>query len=99
MNFFLRYLVSLGFDNWIGDPSSPLNGFSWRRGTEGDTEGILLWSEPFVIPLSNPSGDSTEVAIVLMDTQGVFSRGLSLKESVTVFALSTLLSSIQGLHL
>jgi atlastin len=99
LNFFLRYLKNWGSDNWIGNQSSPLNGFKWRKGTEGITEGILLWSEPFVVPLLNPSGESNEVAIVLMDTQGMFSRGLPLKESITVFALSTLLSSVQGLHL
>jgi len=86
-------------ENWIGNRSSPLKGFSWHRGAKADTEGILLWSEPFVVTLPNRGGDSTEVAIVLMDTQGVFSRGSSMKESAVVFALSILLSSVQSLHL
>ena len=41
--------------DWLGDDQSPLEGFPWRGGTERETTGILMWSEPFEIKL--PNGD------------------------------------------
>lgn len=68
-----------------------LIGFSWRGGSERDTTGILMWSEPFVIRL--PLGK--EIAVLLMDTQGAFDSEYTVRDSATVFALSTMTSSIQ----
>jgi len=93
LNFFLRYLQSgCGAIDWIGDGSTPLKGFSWRGGSERDTTGILMWSEPFIFKLDN----GKDVAIVLMDTQGAFDSEYTVRDSATVFALSTMTSSIQG---
>lgn len=50
-----------------------------------------MWSEPFVIRL--PLGK--EVAVLLMDTQGAFDSEYTVRDSATVFALSTMTSSIQ----
>ena len=36
-----------GGEEWLGDDDSPLEGFTWRGGSERETTGILLWSEPF----------------------------------------------------
>lgn len=36
-----------GSPDWLGSDESPLEGFTWRGGSERDTTGILLWSEPF----------------------------------------------------
>jgi atlastin len=95
LNFFLRYLQSgCGAIDWIGDGMTPLKGFSWRGGSERDTTGILMWSEPFVVKLDNGS----DVAIVLMDTQGAFDSEYTVRDSATVFALSTMTSSIQGFN-
>ncbi|XP_054715611.1 atlastin-2-like [Uloborus diversus] len=91
LNFMLRYLNAQGDEDWLGDESAPLTGFSWRGGSERDTTGILLWNKVFNITL--PSGE--EVAILLMDTQGAFDSSSTVKECATVFALSTMLSSIQ----
>ena len=41
--------------DWIGTDDAPLDGFSWRGGSERDTTGILLWSEVFLTDL--PSGE------------------------------------------
>ncbi|CAG2117727.1 unnamed protein product, partial [Medioppia subpectinata] len=97
LNFFLRYLQSgCGTtDDWLGSTDTPLKGFSWRGGSERDTTGILMWSEPFVIKLD----DGQEVAIVLMDTQGAFDSEYTVRDSATVFALSTMTSSIQVFNL
>ena len=45
-------------------------GFKWRGGDERMTTGICLWSRPFMIPL--PGGDGERLAVLLMDTQGMF---------------------------
>lgn len=77
--------------HWIGSDDKPLDGFSWRGGSERDTTGILMWSEVFKATLEN----GEKVAIVLLDTQGTFDSESTVKDCATVFALSTMLSSIQ----
>ncbi|GIY07469.1 atlastin-2 [Caerostris extrusa] len=95
LNFMLRYLESQGQSDWLGDEQEPLKGFSWRGGSERDTTGILIWNKVF--PLTLPSGE--EIAVLLMDTQGAFDSNSTVKECATVFALSTMLSSIQVYNL
>lgn len=89
----LRYLNKAPKDgaNWLGASDEALTGFSWRGGKERETTGIWMWSRPFIRAL--PSGE--EVAVLLMDTQGTFDNETSMKGNCTVFALSTLLSSVQ----
>ncbi|XP_065207999.1 atlastin-3-like [Planococcus citri] len=98
LGFFLRYMNYFkqtgGRDSnssWLGDENTPLKGFSWRGGSKRDTTGILMWSEVFCVTL--PTGE--EVAVIFLDTQGTFDSKSTLQECVTVFALSTMLSSIQ----
>ena len=40
-------------DDWMGPENVPLEGFSWRGGSERDTTGILMWSEIFLATLPN----------------------------------------------
>lgn len=75
----------------MGSDDKPLEGFSWRGGSERDTTGILMWSEVFKATLEN----GEKVAIILLDTQGTFDSESTVKDCATVFALSTMLSSIQ----
>jgi len=91
LDFFLRYLNSKGALQWMGDPNVPLKGFPWKGGSERDTSGILMWNEPFDVTL--PSGE--KAVVLLMDTQGAFDSQSTVKDCATVFALSTLLSSVQ----
>lgn len=95
LNFFLRYLNNLnngvGSSDWMGPKDKPLEGFNWRGGSERTTSGILMWSEPYFI--SKPNGE--KICILLMDTQGAFDSMSTVKECATVFALSTMLSSVQ----
>lgn len=91
LDFFLRYMKSQGSNDWIGTDDAPLDGFSWRGGSERDTTGILIWSEVFLTDL--PNGE--KVAVLLMDTQGAFDSESTVRECATVFALSTMLSSVQ----
>ncbi|KAK3919829.1 Atlastin [Frankliniella fusca] len=91
LDFFLRYMKAQPSPDWIGTDDAPLDGFSWRGGSERDTTGILLWSEVFLTDL--PNGE--KVAVLLMDTQGAFDSESTVRECATVFALSTMLSSVQ----
>ena len=50
-----------------------------------------MWSEPFEVTL--PSGE--RACVLLMDTQGAFDSQSTVKDCATVFALSTMLSSVQ----
>jgi atlastin len=81
-------------NNWIGSPDKPLKGFSWRGGTGRDTTGVTIWSDVFLHEDKNQ-----KYAIVLMDTQGLFDTKTSPAENSRIFALGTLLSSIQIFNL
>ncbi|GAB6021766.1 hypothetical protein CHUAL_004344 [Chamberlinius hualienensis] len=95
LDFFLRYLKSESSPNWMGDDDTPLSGFSWRGGSERDTSGIMMWSEAF--PVALPSGET--IAVILLDTQGAFDSESTVKDCATVFALSTMVSSVQVYNL
>ncbi|VBB26595.1 unnamed protein product [Acanthocheilonema viteae] len=94
LNFFLRYLDASEekrrSGDWIYD-GDRLDGFSWRGGSERETSGILVWSRPFI--MRNRDGEDT--AIILMDTQGAFDSQSTVKDCATIFALSTMISSLQ----
>nr|XP_037288779.1 atlastin-1-like [Rhipicephalus microplus] len=91
MNFFLRYMYRKEKENWIGHPGEPLRGFGWKHSRERQTSGIHLWNEVFLVPTS----DGQEVAVLFMDTQGLFDSKSTLPESTTIFALSVMMSSVQ----
>ncbi|XP_022052385.1 atlastin-3 [Acanthochromis polyacanthus] len=91
LDFMIRYMYRESDENWLGDDDKPLTGFSWRGGSEPETTGIQIWSEVFLVQKS----DGTEVAVVLMDTQGAFDNQSTVKDCATIFALSTMTSSIQ----
>jgi atlastin len=54
------------------------------------TEGILMWSEPYFLDLD----DKTNIAMLLMYTEGTFNPNDSVRQNTVVFAISTLLSSV-----
>ncbi|XP_059259234.1 atlastin-3 isoform X2 [Mustela nigripes] len=94
LDFMLRYLYFQkegGHSNWLGDSEEPLTGFSWRGGSDPETTGIQIWSEVFTV--EKPGGK--KVAVVLMDTQGAFDSQSTVKDCATIFALSTMTSSVQ----
>lgn len=69
-------------------PDAPLSGFSWRGGKERNTEGIVMWSDIF---LHEANGE--EIAIILMDTQGLFDKQSTSSTNMKIFILNALLSS------
>ncbi|XP_014393910.1 PREDICTED: atlastin-2 isoform X2 [Myotis brandtii] len=95
LDFMLRYMYNKDHQNWIGGNNEPLTGFTWRGGCERETTGIQVWNEVFVI--DRPDG--TKVAVLLMDTQGAFDSQSTIKDCATVFALSTMTSSVQVYNL
>ncbi|XP_006901580.1 PREDICTED: atlastin-3 [Elephantulus edwardii] len=94
LDFMLRYLYFQkegGRASWLGDLEEPLTGFSWRGGSDPETTGIQIWSEVFTV--EKPGGK--KVAVILMDTQGAFDSQSTVKDCATIFALSTMTSSVQ----
>ncbi|KAM7394828.1 hypothetical protein PAMP_021608 [Pampus punctatissimus] len=95
LDFMLRYMYSQSSCSWIGGNDEPLTGFTWRGGCERETTGILAWSEVFVVE----KPDGCKVAVLLIDTQGAFDSQSTIKDCATLFALSTMTSSVQVYNL
>ncbi|XP_051815448.1 atlastin-2-like isoform X3 [Acanthochromis polyacanthus] len=95
LDFMLRYMCSQQNESWIGGDDDPLEGFTWRGGCERETTGIQAWSEVFVVD----KPDGSKVAVLLVDTQGAFDSQSTIKDCATVFALSTMTSSVQVYNL
>lgn len=75
------------------ETSKERNGFSYKGGSERNTQGIWLWSEPFVLPNKNVEGG--KMCVLLMDTQGLFDGQTGQMLTTSIFGISTLLSSYQ----
>ena len=78
----------------MGGKDEPLRGFSWKGGVKRDTSGIIVWSDIFL-----HEAKGKKLAIILMDTQGLFDTKTSPTENSRIFALGTLASSIQIFNL
>ncbi|XP_031633228.1 atlastin-like [Contarinia nasturtii] len=97
LNFFLKYLNAQykkhDVSDWLGEKETGnrLNGFEFAGGHQPKTTGIYMWSEIFTHDFAN----GEKVAILLMDTQGIFDSRTSLKNNTTIFAISMMLSSVQ----
>jgi atlastin len=79
-----------GSYDWLGGPNDRLTGFSWKYGTKRDTTGILIWSDVFL-----HDSATEKVAVILMDTQGLFDHKTPPAVNARIFSMSTLLSSLQ----
>ncbi|XP_073996880.1 atlastin-like [Rhodnius prolixus] len=95
LDFFLRYLDAkykkCDITDWLGPNDIPLEGFCWKGGSERVTAGILMWSDVYIT--TTPTGQ--EAAIILLDTQGTFDSNSTVCDCATIFALSTMVSSVQ----
>lgn len=65
------------------------HGFAWRGGKERCTQGIWVWSTPFVFTDKN----GRKIALLLMDTQGAGDSKLAKAQTATIFGITALLSS------
>lgn len=79
----------------MGKDDERLFGFKWAGGSQRITTGILMWSDIFTMDYK--TGD--KIAIILLDTQGTFDPGSTVRQSSTIFSLSTLISSVQCYNL
>lgn len=79
----------------MGHQNDKLSGFSWRSGAERDTTGIIFWSDVFF----HTNNLNEKFAIFVVDTQGLFDNETTLMENSQIFALSSLISSIQVINL
>ena len=108
LSWFLRYLEEHCVRKADGDSSSgtddekkwyervhTLNqhegSFDWRGGTARNTTGMWMWSEPYFLARESDE----EVAVLLVDTQGMFDHETTVGLTAAIFGLSTLLSSYQ----
>ena len=76
-----------------GAPPGAYAGFKWRAGNERQTLGVWMWNKPFILPL--PGRGEEKVAVLLMDTQGLFDTQTNQALTAQIFGLSTLISSYQ----
>lgn len=67
--------------------------FQWRGGEQRQTTGIWMWSEPFIRESKASKGE--KVAVLLMDTQGMFDNETTMTLTAQIFGLSTLVSAFQ----
>lgn len=72
-----------------GKPGKARTGFEYRGGPQRCTQGIWIWSHPFVFINNN----NQRVAVLLMDTQGAWDDTLTEHQSATIFGLTAMLSS------
>jgi atlastin len=66
--------------------------FGWRGGEERQTTGIWMWSKPFIRHCPKCGED---IAIILVDTQGMFDNETTMTTTAQIFGLSTLIASYQ----
>lgn len=90
ISLFVFQYESKDASDWIGKGGEVLKGFSWRNGPDRDTTGVWMWSHVFMHDFGKE-----KFAIILIDTQGVFDKQSTDKDSEFIFALSTLISSVQ----
>lgn len=77
--------------DWLRGENERLDGFKWAGGKDRVTSGIHMWPEVYKFD----SIDGRKLAIILIDTQGIFDNKTTMKDNITIFALSSLLSSVQ----
>jgi atlastin len=108
LSWFLRYLNHIEAEDKKSDHESDSDGnkqwydreetlgndgFDWRGGAERNTTGIWIWSKPFILPRN--ANSSEKIALLLVDTQGMFDHETTMGLTAAIFGLSTLLSSYQ----
>ena len=72
--------------------------FEWGTRDRGVTRGIWFFSKPFVVKSTSANGVETYLAVLLMDTQGLFDTGTHKQCDLRIFGLSLSLSSHQILN-
>jgi len=79
----------------MGDKDEVLHGFTWRSGIKTATLGIIIWNDVFLYTTE----DGDKLAIIVLDTEGLFDQEMTPNDNLRVTLLSTLLSSIHIFNL
>lgn len=105
LTWFLRYLhhisASEPTSNDDGKPwyeqfdSLGNDAFHWAGGSDRATTGIWMWSQPHFINRKLDNGETESLAVLLVDSQGMFDNETTMSLTASIFGLSTLLSSYQ----
>lgn len=102
LSWFLRYLEhrerspDASTQAWFDETTSlDRNGFHWRGGSKPDTTGVWMWTKPFYLSRSSANGNNERIAVLLMDTQGMFDNGTTMDVTKSIFGITTLMSSYQ----
>ena len=86
-----EYKTSVGeIPEWLSGDGCISNGFQFRSGNKGVTNGISMWSEVFMI---NRNGK--QMYVVLLDSQGLYDNGKENDMDKCIFGMTTFLSSFQ----
>ncbi|XP_053326505.1 RING finger protein 112-like [Spea bombifrons] len=90
MNYIIRALRSQerGEEFTMGSDEDPLHGFDWRTGADSITQGLWMWSRPFIL-----SHKETKIAVYVMDTEGSLDLVGDRETCVKLCALSMRLTS------
>ncbi|CAB9515858.1 Atlastin-1 [Seminavis robusta] len=95
LTFFLRFLNLLEENpslveedsQWYNQLESVGNkGFEWKAGSERNTTGIWMWNQPFFL-------NGGKLAVLLVDTQGMFDHETTMTLTTCIFGLGCLMSS------
>ncbi|XP_043404340.1 uncharacterized protein LOC119566266 [Chelonia mydas] len=90
LNYLLRRLQNLNTqgDSWMGRDDDVLQGFTWRAGTAKTTEGLWIWSKPFIIERYG-----NKVAVFLVDSEGSLNMKENKESMVKMSTISMILSN------
>lgn len=110
LNFFLQYLeyrvqtttvpkviaeddlpevISKKSHPWLRDVEKN-SGFQFKSGYIRETTGINIWSEPFLIKCNS----GQQLALLVMDSQGLYDKETSADDNVRLFTMVSMLSSL-----
>jgi len=78
----------------LGGTSGRADGFPWKWGTEGHTQGMTVWSKPFIREVEDGEQRPTKMAVLLVDTQGTFDHKTNTHLEACLFGLSSTVSTL-----
>ncbi|CAG2105195.1 unnamed protein product [Medioppia subpectinata] len=89
LNYLGRYIMKKLQHKIAARSATPLTGFEWNNDSDLVTNGIWF-SQPLIV--TKESGE--ELAIILVDTQGLYDKNFPVSDSSAIVGLSLLMSSL-----
>lgn len=94
-NYCFRFMERDGSPGWIGGDDEPLLGLEWKPTHGTVTRGIWIWDQPYIVKTTS----GQKVAVIFMDTEGLYGKDEVRGRWSHVFGISTAASSIQIFNL